>query len=403
MAAIVLVAFLTGCGSGGTGFGGLPDASVQDARTSHDGMARSDVGKLRGSDSSNDVPPACTGLECQVKACSSGSDTTVTGTVYAPNGRLPLYNVQVFIPNAPLQPFTKGIQCDQCGAALSGDPITATLSDSTGSSQLTGVPVGTNIPIVVQLGKWRRAAVIPTVAACSNHDPHRPQTSRACRRTRPKAACRTSPSRPGAATASGACCPRSGIDPAEFGIQADGYNKAINMYIGAGPTFPAGHGTTPARTSGAPRRTSPRTTWRSSPASAARRRHEGDVRQPCVRDRERLPRPGRPHLHDRLPVHLVPLQPRPDARCVQDCDDLVPVRLAWRVQSQCASDFCVGTAPSAACTTCIRRVGRGISRDVRRHGCEHGHRRHHRRRDRSVGARSRSPRHSRRGSPSRSG
>jgi hypothetical protein len=75
--------------------------------------------------------------------------------VYAPNGTLPLFNVEIFIPNAPLKPIPNGVQCSQCGDNVSGDPITTTYSLTTGEFTLTGVPAGKNIPIVVQLGKWR--------------------------------------------------------------------------------------------------------------------------------------------------------------------------------------------------------------------------------------------------------
>jgi hypothetical protein len=165
-----------------------------------------------------------------VKSCGGG-DTTVSGYVYAPNGTLPLYDVQVFIPNAALEPFPKGIQCDHCGTQVSGSPITTALSDPTGHFTLSGVPSGTDIPIVVQLGKWRRQAVIPMVNSCTENTLTDPNLTRL-----PKT--QLEGSMPHIALTTGGCdqmgcmLPKVGIDPSEFGYQTDGYNKAINTYVG---------------------------------------------------------------------------------------------------------------------------------------------------------------------------
>jgi hypothetical protein len=59
-----------------------------------------------------------------------------------------------------------GATCQQCNANLSGDPITTTLTDSSGKFRLEGVPTGTNIPLVMQVGRWRRQVTIPKVTAC---------------------------------------------------------------------------------------------------------------------------------------------------------------------------------------------------------------------------------------------
>src|SRR6185369_10514001 len=95
-----------------------------------------------------------------------GTETTVSGTVYAPNGTLPLYNVIVYVPNSTPEPFKKGVTCDKCGALASGSPIVTALTDYKGNFKLDKVPVGTDIPLVIQLGKWRRQITIPSVKAC---------------------------------------------------------------------------------------------------------------------------------------------------------------------------------------------------------------------------------------------
>ena len=91
-------------------------------------------------DAGQDAGP-CTGLACQVQACGGNpAATTVSGYVYAANGMLPLFNVEVFIPNAPLKPIPNGVQCSQCGDNVSGDPITTTSASRRASSPSRACP-----------------------------------------------------------------------------------------------------------------------------------------------------------------------------------------------------------------------------------------------------------------------
>lgn len=108
----------------------------------------------------------CVNLECQQVDCENGAKTTITGTVYEPAGTVPLYNVSVYIPNAPVEALTDGAVCSQCGAEVSGDPLVSALTDAAGNFVLEDVPVGADIPLVIQVGKWRREFVIPTVTEC---------------------------------------------------------------------------------------------------------------------------------------------------------------------------------------------------------------------------------------------
>jgi len=108
----------------------------------------------------------CTGLECQIDLCGGDyTQTQLTGQVYDPAGKNPVYGVLVYIPNASLTPLTEGVSCDSC-ATPSGSPIVSALTDYTGTFRLKGVPNGTNIPIVIQSGKWRRELTIPSVTKC---------------------------------------------------------------------------------------------------------------------------------------------------------------------------------------------------------------------------------------------
>src|SRR4029077_6573033 len=109
---------------------------------------------------------SCTKLQCQQEnctrgscvpgACPNGAVTTASGVVYDPAGRTPLYNVVVYVPNEPLADIASGASCDTCASPVSGHPIAATLTDSHGHFSLEHVPIGSAIPLVVQVGKWRR-------------------------------------------------------------------------------------------------------------------------------------------------------------------------------------------------------------------------------------------------------
>jgi hypothetical protein len=106
-------------------------------------------------------------LSCKIAKCDVGS-TTISGKVYDPAGLNAIYNIMVYVPNSALSPITHGATCDQCGTP-SGDPVTAALTGTDGSFTLTNAPNGTNIPLVMQIGKWRRQIKIPTVNACQNN------------------------------------------------------------------------------------------------------------------------------------------------------------------------------------------------------------------------------------------
>ena len=110
----------------------------------------------------------CVGLRCQQMDCGAQPPTTLTGKVFAPNGTLPLYNAIVYIPNTTPAAFTDGVTCDRCNGSVSGDPVAITTTDSSGSFTLTNVPVGSNIPLVIQLGKWRVQKTIASVPACTS-------------------------------------------------------------------------------------------------------------------------------------------------------------------------------------------------------------------------------------------
>jgi hypothetical protein len=115
-------------------------------------------------------PDACAGLQCNVVNCAATGKppTTLTGTVFAPNGTLPLFGINVYVPNADPGPFIEGVQCDTCSEGLPGSPIVAAVSDDKGQFRLENVPSGDNIPLVITIGKWRRQLTIAHVESCQD-------------------------------------------------------------------------------------------------------------------------------------------------------------------------------------------------------------------------------------------
>lgn len=224
----ILATALVGCGgSGRTGF---------DDDGGADGGLPLDDGGLILDDGSGLVDGhTCVNLECQIASCGGGASTTLSGTVVtggqqqygAPD---PVYNAIVYVPNAPLEPFKAGVACEKCGVPVSGNPVAITLTDAAGKFTLKNVPSGANIPLVVQIGRWRRQVTIPNVAKCVDT----PLTAAQTRLPRnkqegdiPHIAIATS-----VYDAEECILLKMGVDAAEF--TASGGNGRIHLYHGNG-------------------------------------------------------------------------------------------------------------------------------------------------------------------------
>jgi hypothetical protein len=117
-------------------------------------------------------PPRCivATQQCVDNSCGASSQTSISGTVYDPAGNNPLYGIVAYVPSVPPSPITPGAQCLACNQLYTGNPIAFAVTDPAGHFTIRGVPDGANIPLVIQVGKWRMQYTIPNVSKCSNND-----------------------------------------------------------------------------------------------------------------------------------------------------------------------------------------------------------------------------------------
>lgn len=105
-----------------------------------------------------------------VHTCADGGTTTLSGTVYDPAGSNPLYGITVYVPQTTPSPITLGASCYSCSDLYTGSPLAYAVTDSAGKFTISGVPDGTNVPLVIQVGKWRMQYSVPAVTACQDND-----------------------------------------------------------------------------------------------------------------------------------------------------------------------------------------------------------------------------------------
>jgi hypothetical protein len=116
-------------------------------------------------------------LQCDV-ACSGGATTSISGKVYDPALKNPLYNVEVFVPQYALQPLPKGVPMGadscSCSALFKSGAVVSTATGVDGSFKLSNVPISTSggkIPLVVQIGKWRKVFHVTTTMCADAPQP----------------------------------------------------------------------------------------------------------------------------------------------------------------------------------------------------------------------------------------
>jgi hypothetical protein len=113
----------------------------------------------------------CEGIACQIVNCAAKGlpDTTISGTVFAPNGTLALYGATVYVPLLDPGPFTDGVTCQRCESQLPGASAANTTSGVDGKFSLPKAPSGAAVPLFITIGKWRRKVILPTINECTDN------------------------------------------------------------------------------------------------------------------------------------------------------------------------------------------------------------------------------------------
>jgi hypothetical protein len=110
------------------------------------------------------------GWTCNLPECSNKDvATTLTGKVYDPAGKNPVYGAVVYVPNN-LDELTSisqgpGTSCGTCEKPQ-GQPLAGAVTAADGSFTIFKAPIGPRVPLVVQVGKWRRLSYVAVTNAC---------------------------------------------------------------------------------------------------------------------------------------------------------------------------------------------------------------------------------------------
>jgi len=226
-------------GSNGTGGAGIGLA------TTGSGGGENNINVATGA--GGNAREGCVNLQCQQTTCANGATTSVSGTVYDPAGKVPLYNVVVFVPNDKLEPLKNGASCETCDGNFSGKPIAVGLTDAAGKFKVPDMPAGKDIPLVIQVGKWRRQITIPEIAPCTDTPITDKNLTRLPKNKAegdlPKIAIAT-----GGSDALECLVRKIGVDDSEFTL--DSAAGHVNLFAGyrAAPTMETGGQSTPLPT-----------------------------------------------------------------------------------------------------------------------------------------------------------
>ena len=152
-------------GAGGGAGGGIVSINLDASVTAGSGGTGTSLGSGNCSKT--------VGWTCNLPDCADPDvGTTITGKVYDPAGKNPLYGAVVYVPNDldEMTPIAQGPgnSCGTC-ATPQGQPLAGAVTGADGSFTIKKAPVGPKVPLVVQVGKWRRMAYVAVNNQCSSN------------------------------------------------------------------------------------------------------------------------------------------------------------------------------------------------------------------------------------------
>jgi hypothetical protein len=156
--------------SDGTGAGGGGGSSGLGGGSDMGGGANTGGGGDTGTGGgTSTICPA--GDMCDV-TCTNGGMTSISGRVFDPAGKNGLYNVAVYVPATDLVPLPKGVPTGaaacSCAALYQSGAVVSTATDEAGHFSLPNAPVGSDVHLVLQIGKWRKLVHV-NVTACQDN------------------------------------------------------------------------------------------------------------------------------------------------------------------------------------------------------------------------------------------
>jgi hypothetical protein len=281
-----MIGWSSGCGGGSVATSPADDGSAAEDRTTtesgHDGDdgkgAESGQGGDDGGDSGSggdattltgdgsdatslDSPPGAvedggdgdTGGPAQTSkdgtvstsACAGRGHTSISGRVFDPAGKNPVYNVAVWVPYQAPDPMQSGLTCN-CSALYTGGFVgPVAFTDATGAFKIDPAPAslsGGSVPLVIQAGKWRTLTSVQVICGQDNHSQDgtlrlpqgRPGSGVVYVGDLPNLAIST-----GGADTLECLLTRVGVAESEYVAGAGGQGPHVHIYQGAPATSPA--------------------------------------------------------------------------------------------------------------------------------------------------------------------